>query len=160
MYQSWAHWSKLFGLSQEIVGLLKIWLFRLWSAFWPSCLTRMFTELVWNMSACTIMFYPPLHNPLLWTIRNGETIRKTVRPRSCVIPVNGNGSSIGALAGSQMQLAFSAWLNGVLSNSHLAVNPSIQELLMVSMCAYLCERGMHHHFSVHLFWDMQADMFT
>lgn len=40
------------GLSQEIVGQSKTWLFSLWSALRPSCLIRMFTELVWNMSTC------------------------------------------------------------------------------------------------------------
>ena len=82
-----------------------------------------------------------------------------MRPRSSVIPVNGNGSSIDALADSQLQiqLAFSTWFNSVLLNSHLAVESSIKELSVVSMCVYLCGeeiKTLHCQCSVYLVLDM------
>ena len=63
-----------------------------------------------------------------------------MRPRSSVFPMNGDGGSMDALVDSQMQ-PISTLLNGVLMNSHLAVDPSLKDLLMVSMSAYLCGEG-------------------
>ena len=74
-----------------------------------------------------------------------------VRPRSSVFPMNWDGGSMDALVDSRMQQAISTLLNGVLTNFHLAADPSLKELLMVSMCAYLCGEGiktLHCQFSV------------
>ena len=65
-----------------------------------------------------------------------------VRPRSSVFPMNWDRSSMDALTDSQMQQVISTLLNGVLMNSHLSVDPSLKELLMVSMSAYLCGEGI------------------
>lgn len=61
-----------------------------------------------------------------------------VRPRSSVFPMNLGSSSMDAPADNQMQQVISTFLNGVLTTSHLAADPSLKELLMVSMCTYLC----------------------
>ena len=63
-----------------------------------------------------------------------------VRPRSSVFPMNWDGGSMDALVDSQMQ-PISILLNGVLTNFHLAADPSLKDLLMVSMSAYLCGEG-------------------